>query len=212
MAMQRLQEAYRERGEELDLGGADDHALRQPGDRRWTTRTSRDRWPPPCEDRHEVDRITTKQADYETLLGIISTIRMVGVVALVLVGQVVLFMIVNTIRIAVYSRANEIEIMRLVGASDSLHPLAVHPGRDPVRADRARSSTIVLVAVVWDPIKPVMVSVFQMPTAVSTQFLATLSAVLLGRGAGGRRLGSWISVRSQPGPPRRVAPPPVSET
>ena len=33
MAMQRLQEAYAERGEELDLGGAQHHAVRQPGDR-----------------------------------------------------------------------------------------------------------------------------------------------------------------------------------
>ena len=56
--------------------------------------------------------------------------------------------------------------------------------------------TIVLVAVVWDPIKPVMVTVFQMPTAVSTQFLATLSAVLLGVGLGVGAIGSWISVRS----------------
>ena len=41
-----------------------------------------------------------------------------------------------------------------------------------------------------------MVSVFQMPTAVSTQFLATLSAVLLGVGLGVGAIGSWISVRS----------------
>jgi hypothetical protein len=38
--------------------------------------------------------------------------------------------------------------------------------------------------------------VFQMPTAVSTQFLATLSAVVLGAGLGVSALGSWISVRS----------------
>ena len=147
------------------------------------------------DDRHEVDRITTKQADYEALLDIIGTIRMVGVVALVLVGTVVLFMIVNTIRIAVYSRANEIEIMRLVGASDSFI-------RWPFILEGILCGligalvTIVLVAVVWDPIKPVMVTVFQMPTAVSTQFLATLSAVLLGVGLGVGAIGSWISVRS----------------
>ncbi len=147
------------------------------------------------EDRHEVERITTKQTDYERLLDIIGTIRMVGVVALVLVGLVVLFMIVNTIRIAVYSRANEIEIMRLVGASDSFI-------RWPFILEGILCGligaivTIVLVAVVWDPIKPVMVTVFQMPTAVSTQFLATLSAVLLGVGLGVGAIGSWISVRS----------------
>ena len=194
MAMQRLEEAYRERGEDLDTGGANitlyasvEIALDDPNVSGSVAAS--------LQDRHEVERITTKQAEYESLLDIIGTIRMVGVVALVLVGLVVLFMIVNTIRIAVYSRANEIEIMRLVGASDSFI-------RWPFILEGILCGligaivTIVLVAVVWDPIKPVMVTVFQMPTAVSTQFLATLSAVLLGVGLGVGAIGSWISVRS----------------
>ncbi len=194
MAMQRLEEAYHERGAELDLGGANiklyaslEIALDDPNFSGSVASA--------LEDRHEVERITTKEADYEVLNNIIGTIRMVGVVAMILVGAVVLFMIVNTIRIAVYSRANEIEIMRLVGASDSFI-------RWPFILEGILCGligavvTIVLVAVVWDPIKPVMVSVFQMPTAVSTQFLATLSAVLLGVGLGVGAIGSWISVRS----------------
>jgi len=196
MAMQRLEEAYRERGEELVTGGAKitlyaslEIALADPN----FSGAVAEALSPAV--RSEVERITTKQADYATLLNIIGTIRMVGVVALILVGTVVLFMIVNTIRIAVYSRANEIEIMRLVGASDSFI-------RWPFILEGILCGligalvTIVLVAVVWDPIKPVMVTVFQMPTAVSTQFLATLSAVLLGVGLGVGAIGSWISVRS----------------
>jgi cell division transport system permease protein len=193
-AMHRLEQTYLDRGLKLDLGGAPiqlyaslEIALDDPNFSQLVADT--------LGGRSEVERITTKQADYETLLNIIGTIRMVGVIALVLVGAVVLFMIVNTIRIAVYSRANEIEIMRLVGASDSFI-------RWPFILEGILCGligglvTIVLVAIVWDPIQPVMVTVFQMPTAVSAQFLASLSAILLGVGLGVGAIGSWISVRS----------------
>jgi cell division transport system permease protein len=193
-AMRRLREAYRERGQTLELGGADiklyasvEISLVDPEDSGAIASALRDR--------PEVERITTQQADYDKLLGIIGVIRTVGIVALGLVGLTVLFMIVNTIRIAVYARANEIEIMRLVGASDSFI-------RWPFILEGILCGligaviTMVLVAVVWDPIQPILVSVFQMPTAVSAQFLATLSAVILGAGLGVSALGSWISVRS----------------
>ena len=193
-ALERLRQAYRERGEELDLGGAD-IKLYASVEIQLTDPESSASVATALRDRPEVERITTKQADYEKLLGIIGLIRTVGIVALGLVGLTVLFMIVNTIRIAVYSRANEIEIMRLVGASDSFI-------RWPFILEGILCGligavvTIVLVAIVWDPIQPVMVTVFQMPTAVSAQFLATLSAVVLGVGLGVGALGSWISVRS----------------
>ncbi len=193
-ALQRLREAYRERGEELDLGGAE-ITLYASVEIQLTNPELSSSVASALRDRPEVERITTKQADYEKLLGIIGLIRTVGIVALGLVGLTVLFMIVNTIRIAVYSRAGEIEIMRLVGASDSFI-------RWPFILEGILCGligavvTIVLVAIVWDPIKPVMVQVFQMPTAVSAQFLATLSAVILGVGLGVGALGSWLSVRS----------------
>ncbi|HEX2194531.1 MAG TPA: permease-like cell division protein FtsX [Candidatus Limnocylindria bacterium] len=193
-AMERLRQAYRERGEQLEFGGADitlyasiEIALVEP-----------EAGPAVADalmDRDEVREITTKQSAYEALIGVINVIRTVGIIALALVGLTVLFMIVNTIRIAVYSRANEIEIMRLVGASDSFI-------RWPFILEGILCGligavvTIVLVAVVWDPIQPIMVRVFQMPTTVSAQFLATLSAVILGAGLGVSALGSWISVRS----------------
>jgi cell division transport system permease protein len=201
MAMERLRQHYREIGQELDLGndpGAQSRielyasleiALTTPD----ASGPVADALSPSV--RSEVERITTKQADYEKLFNVIGVIRTVGIIAMVLVGLVVLFMIVNTIRIAVYSRANEIEIMRLVGASDSFI-------RWPFILEGILCGligglvTIVLVAVVWDPIQPVMVNVFEMPTAVSAQFLASLSAILLAVGLGVGALGSWISVRS----------------
>jgi len=194
MAMDRLEQSYREQGQELALGGADitlysslEIALTDPNAAAAVAAA--------LEGREEVERITTKQNDYEKLLGIIGVIRTVGIIALVLVGLTVLFMIVNTIRIAVYSRAGEIEIMRLVGASDSFI-------RWPFILEGTMSGligaivTILLVAVVWEPIQPIMVRVFQMPTAVSAQFLASLSAIVLGVGLGVGAIGSWISVRS----------------
>ena len=193
-AMRRLQEIYRETGREFDTGGAritifssleislaDADASGDVG----AALAAHD----------DVERVLTKQAEYDTLLGIINVIRTVGLVGIGLVGLTVLFMIFNTIRIAVYSRANEIEIMRLVGASDSFI-------RWPFILEGILCGfvgalvTILLVAVVWDPIQPAMVTIFQMPTAVSTQFLTTLSVILLGVGLGVGALGSWISVRS----------------
>ncbi len=142
-----------------------------------------------------VVRVLTKQAEYDTLLGIINVIRTVGIIGVGLVGLTVLFMIINTIRIAVYSRANEIEIMRLVGASDSFI-------RWPFILEGILCGligavvSIFLVAAVWEPIQPAMVQIFQMPTAVSTRFLTTLSLLLLAVGLGVGAVGSWISVRS----------------
>ena len=193
-AMRRLEETYRQSGQELDFGGATirlfsslEISLDDP-DLASSVASA-------LADREGVERILTKQAEYDALLGIIGVIRTVGFIIIGLVGLTVLFMIINTIRIAVYSRASEIEIMRLVGASDSFI-------RWPFILEGilcgliGAAVTIIAVVAIWDPIQPVMVSVFQMPTAVSSRFLATISLLLLGVGLGIGALGSWISVRS----------------
>jgi cell division transport system permease protein len=195
-AMERLRQSYREQGQELDLGGAESSITLfasleiSPTDPNASSAIANRLSESP-----HVVRILTKQAEYDTLLGVIDLIRTVGLVAVGLVALTVLFMIINTIRIAVYSRANEIEIMRLVGASDSFI-------RWPFILEGILCGligavvTIVLVATIWEPIQPVMVSVFQMPTAVSSQFLTTISLLLLAVGLGVGAIGSWISVRS----------------
>ena len=193
-AMERLRETYRESGQEFDTGGAPitlyaslEIGLDDPAASGEVSDA--------LADDEGVERILTKQAEYDALLGIINAIRTVGIAIVGLVGLTVLFMIINTIRIAVYSRAGEIEIMRLVGASDSFI-------RWPFILEGILCGligavvTITAVAAIWDPIQPVMVSVFQMPTAVSSRFLATVSLLLLAVGLGVGALGSWISVRS----------------
>jgi cell division transport system permease protein len=193
-AMQRLREAYQQSGQELDTGGATiklfaslEISLADP--------EAADDVTAALADNRFVERILTKQAEYDTLLGVINTIRTVGIAIVALVGLTVLFMIINTIRIAVFSRAGEIEIMRLVGASDSFI-------RWPFILEGILCGlvgaliTIVIVAAVWDPIQPAMVNIFQMPTTVSARFLTTLSLLVLSVGLGLGALGSWISVRS----------------
>ena len=193
-AWERLEAAFAERGEELDTGGATiqlqatlEIALADPEFARDVSLA--------LTERREVTRIATRQQEVDTLVGIINVIRAVGIGAVALVGLTVLFMIINTIRIAVYSRAREIEIMRLVGASDSFI-------RWPFILEGILCGligaliTIGLVSAAWEPIQPVMVAVFQMPTAVSREFLATLALLLFAVGLGVGALGSWISVRS----------------
>jgi cell division transport system permease protein len=193
-ALNRLKEFYREQGQTLDLGGAP-ISLYASIEISLTDPTFADSVQTALGERPEVERITTRQVDYQKLLSIIGYVRTVGIIALGLVGLTVLFMIVNMIRIAVYSRSGEIEIMRLVGASDSFirWPFILEGILCGVIGAVV---TIILVAVAWEPIKPIMVRVFQMPTAVSTEFLAVLSAVILGVGLGVGALGSWISVRA----------------
>ncbi len=193
-AWARLEAAYEETGQSFDDGGAEiqlfaslEISLDDP--EASSTVSAR------LADDPRVVRVLTKQAEYDTLLGIINVIRTVGIIGVGLVGLTVLFMIINTIRIAVYSRANEIEIMRLVGASDSFI-------RWPFILEGILCGligavvSIFLVAAVWEPIQPAMVQIFQMPTAVSTRFLTTLSLLLLAVGLGVGAVGSWISVRS----------------
>jgi len=193
-AMQRLRETYEQSGQELDTGGAT-IKLFASLEISLTDPEAADSVAAALADNRFVERILTKQAEYDALLGIINTIRTVGIAIVGLVGLTVLFMIINTIRIAVFSRAGEIEIMRLVGASDSFI-------RWPFILEGVLCGlvgalvTIVIVAAVWDPIQPAMVNMFQMPTAVSTRFLTTLSLLVLSVGLGVGALGSWISVRS----------------
>ncbi len=66
-----------------------------------------------------VERVKEVQNLVDRVLTVTELLRTGGLIVLALVGIVVLFIIVNTIRLAVVARAEEIEIMRLVGASDA---------------------------------------------------------------------------------------------
>ena len=194
MAMDRLEEEYADRGQVLDTGGAEislyssiEVALIDPSAAASVGDALRER--------EEVEVITTRQEQYDKLLGVTNVVRLAGLSAMILVGLTVVFMIVNTIRIAVFSRSREIEIMRLVGASDAFirWPFIVE---GMLCGLLGAVVTILLVALIWGPIQPLMVEIFQMPTAVGAQFYTVVAVLIVSVGLTVGMLGSWISVRA----------------
>ena len=65
-----------------------------------------------------IDEVEYGETFVEAMLIIVQIIWVLGISLVVIVGIVVLYIIVNTIRITVFARRKEIEIMKLVGATD----------------------------------------------------------------------------------------------
>ena len=115
---------------------------------------------------------------------------------LALVGLTVLLIVVNSIRMAVMSRAQEIEIMRLVGASDQFvrWPFIVE---GLLVGLLGALVTLTLLLLASGPISEVAkVIAGQVPVGFSQSltFQVTSLVLLAGLGLGG--VGAWISVRT----------------
>ena len=122
-------------------------------------------------------------------------LRTAGTVILIVIGVIVLFIIVNTIRLAVVARAEEIEIMRLVGASDAFI-------RWPFVFEGAMVGllgavvTLGLLFVAADPIGHFMVGFFTVLPLRFGTLTRDLVVLVGGAGLGLGILGSWVSVRT----------------
>jgi cell division transport system permease protein len=143
-----------------------------------------------------VDRVLNIRQTVDQLVSIIGVLRAVGLAILLVVGLIVLFIIVNTIRQAVLSRADEIEIMRLVGASDAFI-------RWPFILEgclMGLAAALVTVALLWvgqAPIASFMADYFKvLPVEASATIGRDVALVVLATGVGMGFLGSWLSVRS----------------
>jgi cell division transport system permease protein len=135
------------------------------------------------------------QALVDRVLTVTSVVRTGGVAILAIVGLIVLFIIVNTIRLAVVARAEEIEIMRLVGASDAFI-------RWPFVFEGAlvglfgAGITLALMAAAAQPLSQAVVGFFNILPLELGPVARDTSVLVLGTGLGLGVLGAWVSVRT----------------
>ncbi len=131
----------------------------------------------------------------EQLTTVTGVLRTGGAILLLLVGFTVLFIVVNTIRLAVVARSAEIEIMRLVGASDAfIRWPFIFEGAFVGLAGAAVA--LGLLALAAGPLSDLMYGFFRvLPLELGT-LTRDVAFLVLGTGAGLGTLGAWISVRS----------------
>ncbi len=143
----------------------------------------------------DVSRVLEIQNLIDRVLTVTDLLRTGGLIVLFLVGIVVLFIIVNTIRLAVKDRAEEIEIMRLVGASDAFI-------RWPFIFEGAlvgligAAVTLGLLALGAGPLGRVMTGFFDVLPLQLGALGRDLTIIVLTTGIGLGILGSWVSIRS----------------
>ena len=131
----------------------------------------------------------------ERVLTVTNVLRTAGTVLLIIVGVICLFIIVNTIRLAVFARAEEIEIMRLVGASDAFI-------RWPFVFEGAfvgflgAAITLAVLAAAAEPLSGFMVEFFRILQHQVGSLTRDLVALVMGAGVGLGIVGSWVSVRT----------------
>lgn len=122
-------------------------------------------------------------------------LRTAGLAILAVIGAIVLFIIINTIRLAVVGRAEEIEVMRLVGASDAFI-------RWPFVFEGAlvgllgAAITLGMIAALADPLGTFMYDFFRVLPIRVGAIARDVSVLVLGSGVGLGVLGAWISVRT----------------
>ena len=142
-----------------------------------------------------VEEVDYKRDVVDRLLAITSFLRLAGTVIVSGLSAISLFIIVNTTRIAMYARRQEIEVMKLVGATDWFV-------RWPFIFEGmflGLLGSLVTAALVGLGYRPMLERISALltflPLAFDPQFLPRLLLLLFGAGILVGGLGSYISVR-----------------
>jgi cell division transport system permease protein len=143
-----------------------------------------------------VRTVLGQQSGIDKLVGLTSQLRNLGAVVLGFAGLTVLLIVINSIRMALMARAQEIEIMRLVGASDRYvrWPFIL----EGVFIGLAGAIiTLLLLLVASPPISDLASDIAgSVPLGFDRSLTLQIMGIVLGAGLGLGSLGAWISVRT----------------
>jgi len=142
-----------------------------------------------------VDKVQNIQDTTDQLIQITTFMRTFGLVLLAVIGAIVLFIIINTIRLAVLNRAEEIEVMRLVGASDAfIRWPFVFEGALVGLLGAALTMGVLIGA--SEPLSRFMVSFFEILPINVGSISRDVTLLIVGAGTGLGVFGAWVSVRT----------------
>ncbi len=142
-----------------------------------------------------VERVKNITDLVNRVITITEFLRTAGLAILAVIAAIVLFIVINTIRLAVVSRAEEIEVMRLVGASDAFI-------RWPFVFEGAlvgllgAAITLGAIAAMAEPLANFMFEFFRVLPIRVGAIARDVSLLVLGSGVGLGVLGAFISVRT----------------
>jgi len=143
-----------------------------------------------------VARVIEQQKNIDRLVSVTALLRTIGISVLALVALTVLLIVVNSIRMAVMSRAQEIEIMRLVGASDAFvrWPFIVE---GLLVGLMGALITLGLLLLASGPIVDLADAIAgQVPVGFSQSLTTQVAILVLASGLGLGGVGAWLSVRA----------------
>ena len=147
----------------------------------------------------EIEPVVAKVQNIEDttdrLVQITTFLRTFGVLLLAVIGAIVLFIVINTIRLAVLGRAEEIEVMRLVGATDAFIRWPFVFEGALVGLLGAAISLGVLVGAA-EPLSRFMVGFFQILPINVGSISRDVTLLVVGAGTGLGVVGAWVSVRT----------------